>query len=247
MKQISKTSSFFAENYFSFKQLKNYFILILIFLSLQSFGQFKDEALWGSDVTFSIGAGKNKFLEKEQDAQFSLAAPIELPVSINFGLSKKIEMGAEYSPIIFNDRSPYNFSGYDSTKNQFKGHLQSVNLNFQYSLNNHYRMNQYFQLNGGYSSLYKKQWIAGDLNELIGQGYNWSIAGGIRYQLGNMFDDVFPWYFDFSLAYTRMNIKISKYSIDNVIQSRQESSWNDLKFGSIDAVMRIGYRIRFKK
>lgn len=227
--------------------MKNIVILILILTSLSGYTQQKDESLKGKDITFSIGAGKNKFFEKQNQEEFLIAAPIELPINFNVGLSKKIEIGAEWTPIVFNDKSPYNFDGYDSTMNKFGGHLQSMNFNIQYSLNNNYRMNGYVQLNGGYSALHKKQWISGVLNELVGEGYNWSLAGGLRYQLGNMYDDVFPWFFDFSLAYTRFNIQIDKYAIGGVLQPPGESSWNDLKFGSIDVVMRIGYRFRFKK
>tara|TARA_B100001778_G_C18487151_1_gene583254 strand:+ start:234 stop:914 length:681 start_codon:yes stop_codon:yes gene_type:complete len=226
--------------------LKNIVVLILILTSLSGYTQQKDESLKGKDITFSIGAGKNKFFEKQNQEEFLIAAPIELPINFNIGLSKKIEIGAEWTPIVFNDKSPYNFDGYDSTMNKFGGHLQSMNFNIQYSLNNNYRMNGYIQLNGGYSALHKKQWVSGDLTELVGEGYNWSLAGGLRYQLGNMYDDVFPWFFDFSLAYTRFNIQIDKYAIDGVIQPEGERSWNDLKFGSIDVVMRIGYRLRFK-
>ncbi len=227
--------------------MKNIVVLILILTSLSGYTQQKDESLKGKDITFSIGAGKNKFFEKQNQEEFLIAAPIELPINFNVGLSKKIEIGAEWTPIVFNDKSPYNFDGYDSTMNKFGGHLQSMNFNIQYSLNNNYRMNGYVQLNGGYSALHKKQSISGDLNELVGEGYNWSLAGGLRYQLGNMYDDVFPWFFDFSLAYTRFNIQIEKYAINNILQPPGESSWNDLKFGSIDVVMRIGYRFRFKK
>ena len=226
--------------------MKNIVVLILILTSLSGYTQQKDESLKGKDITFSIGAGKNKFFEKQNQEEFLIAAPIELPINFNVGLSKKIEIGAEWTPIVFNDKSPYNFDGYDSTMNKFGGHLQSMNFNIQYSLNNNYRMNGYVQLNGGYSALHKKQSISGDLNELVGEGYNWSLAGGLRYQLGNMYDDVFPWFFDFSLAYTRFNIQIDKYAINNILQPPGESSWNDLKFGSIDVVMRIGYRLRFK-
>ena len=222
-------------------------LFILLISSSFLFAQKKSESLKGSDITFSLGAGKNRFLETEEDGKFLIAAPIELPINLNVGINKKLEIGAEWAPIIFNDKSSYNFEGYDSTKNKFGGYLQSMNLNLLYSLNNNYRMNGYIQVNGGYSSLHKKQYIGGDFNELVGEGYNWSLAGGLRYQLGNMYDDVFPWFFDFSLAYTRFNIQIDKYAVNNEIQPEAESSWNDLKFGSIDVVIRIGYRIRFKK
>ena len=222
-------------------------LFILLISSSFLFAQKKSESLKGSDITFSLGAGKNRFLETEEDGKFLIAAPIELPINLNVGINKKLEIGAEWAPIIFNDKSSYNFEGYDSTKNKFGGYLQSMNLNLLYSLNNNYRMNGYIQVNGGYSSLHKKQYIGGDFNELVGEGYNWSLAGGLRYQLGNMYDDVFPWFFDFSLAYTRFNIQIDKYAVNNEIQPETESSWNDLKFGSIDVVIRIGYRIRFEK
>ena len=227
--------------------MKKIVLFILLTSSSYLFAQKKSESLKGSDITFSLGAGKNRFLETEEDGEFLIAAPIELPINMNIGISKKVEIGTEWSPIIFNDRSSYNFEGYDSTKNKFGGYLQSMNLNLLYSLNNNYRMNGYIQVNGGYSSLHKKQYIGGDFNELVGEGYNWSLAGGLRYQLGNMYDDVFPWFFDFSLVYTRFNLQIDRYAIDNVIQPETESSWNDLKFGSIDVVIRIGYRIRFKQ
>jgi hypothetical protein len=227
--------------------LKTIVLFILFISSSFLFAQKKSESLKGGDITFSLGAGKNRFLETEEDGKFLIAAPIELPINLNVGINKKLEIGAEWAPIIFNDKSSYNFEGYDSTKNKFGGYLQSMNLNLLYSLNNNYRMNGYIQVNGGYSSLHKKQYIGGDFNELVGEGYNWSLAGGLRYQLGNMYDDVFPWFFDFSLAYTRFNIQIDKYAVNNEIQPETESSWNDLKFGSIDVVIRIGYRIRFKK
>ncbi len=226
--------------------MKNIIILILILVSLSGHTQQKEESLKGKDITFSIGAGKNKFFEKQNQEEFLIAAPIELPINFNIGLSKKIEIGAEWTPIVFDDKSPYEIYTGDSTTNKFGGYLQSMNFNLQHSFNSNYRMNGYIQLNGGYSSLHKKQWVNGNLNELVGKGYNWSLAGGLRYQLGNMYDDVFPWFFDFSLAYTRFNIQIDKYAIDGVIQPRDERSWNDLKFGSIDVVMRIGYRLRFK-
>ena len=227
--------------------MKTIVLFILFISSSFLFAQKKSESLKGGDITFSLGAGKNRFLETEEDGKFLIAAPIELPINLNVGINKKLEIGAEWAPIIFNDKSSYNFEGYDSTKNKFGGYLQSMNLNLLYSLNNNYRMNGYIQVNGGYSSLHKKQYIGGDFNELVGEGYNWSLAGGLRYQLGNMYDDVFPWFFDFSLAYTRFNIQIDKYAVNNEIQPETESSWNDLKFGSIDVVIRIGYRIRFKK
>ncbi|MBL55935.1 MAG: hypothetical protein CMP61_01985 [Flavobacteriales bacterium] len=206
--------------------------------------QTNDEALLGKDITLSIGAGKNKFFE---NYQFELAAPLEVPINLNIGINKQIEIGLEWSPLLFNDKSPYSFEGYDSTRNQFAGNLQNSNLNFQYSLNNYYRMNGYFQVNGGYSYLHKKQWIAGDLNEVIGEGYNWSFGGGIRYQLGNEYDDVFPWFFDISLVYTRYNINTTAYKINTISQPKGEGYWNDLKFGSLDVIMRFGYRLRFKK
>lgn len=228
----------------SFVTVKLTTLFIVIVLTTNLMAQNRDESLLGKDITLSVGAGKNKMFE---NYQFELAAPLEVPLNLNIGLSKTLEIGLEWAPILFNDKSQYNFEGYDSTRNQFSGNLQNSNFNVQYSLNNYYRMNGYLQLNGGYSYLHKKQWIVGDLNEVIGEGYNWSFAGGVRYQLGNEYDDVFPWFFDISLAYSRYNINITRYTINKISQPKGERYWDDLKFGSLDVVMRFGYRIRLKK
>lgn len=203
----------------------------------------QDESLLGKDLTISLGATKNRFFE---DDQFRVAVPIELPLLINYGVNKKIEFGVEVSPMIFNDRSNFDFNGIDSLRNHFGGFMQNYNGVLQYSVNNNYRFNGYMQATGGYSYLHKKQWIRGTLNELIGSGYNFSFGGGLRYQMGNMYDDVFPWFFDFSVNYTRYNLEISDYKIKGEQQPKSDNAWNDLKFGSIDVSFRIGYRFRKK-
>ena len=84
------------------------------------------------------------------------------------------------------------------------------------------------------------------LNEVIGEGYNWSFGGGIRYQLGNEYDDVFPWFFDISLVYTLHNINTTAQN-QYYFTTKGEGIGTDLKFGSLDVIMRFGYRLRFKK
>lgn len=216
-------------------------LFFLLIISNFSFAQ--DEAVLAKDVTFSIGAGKNRFFEERE---FGIASPLEVPVGFNIGLSKFVEIGFDFTPIFFNDRSAYDFSGLDSTKNHFAGHLLNYNANLHYSLVNNFRMSGYVVVNGGYSNLHKKQWIIGDLNELKGEGYNYSFGGGLRYQLGNEYDDVFPWYFDFSIVYTKFNLKMTSYTIDGITQPSINNSWDPLEFGSIDVNLRIGYRLRFK-
>lgn len=219
-------------------------ILIISFLTLNFFDAYsQDESLLGKDFTISIGATKNRFFE---DREFEVAVPIELPILFNFAINKHFEIGLEASPMIFNDRSNFDFNGIDSLRNHFGGFMQNYNGLVQYSLNNNYRFNGYAQAGYGYSFLHKKQWIRGDLSEVIGNGTNWSIGGGLRYQMGNMYDDVFPWFFDFSLAYTKYNLVISNYKVNGEQQPKTSNTWDDLKFGSIDVTFRIGYRFRSK-
>lgn len=217
-------------------------LFLIIFLSTPSFSQ--DETTLPKDITISIGAGKNRFYEERE---FLLAAPLEAPILVNFGIFKNTEIGIEVSPIFFNDKSAYNLSTqYDSTKNHFGGSIISYNALVQHSLLNTFRMSGYLQAGGGYSSLHKKQLIVGDLTEVIGSGYSYTFGGGLRYQLGNEYDDVFPWFFDFSLVYTKFNFEISEYAIDGVSQPKNNESWDPLKFGSVDVVLRFGYRFRKK-
>lgn len=222
--------------------MKRVLLFILICTTCLTYGQ--DEATLPKDITFSIGAGKNRFFE---DREFELAAPLSVPILLNVGIFKNTEFGVEFNPILFNDRSAYNLStDIDSTRNHFSGNILNYNGIIQHSLVNNFRMSGYVKVGGGYTTLHKQQWIVGDLNELIGTGYNYSFGGGLRYQLGNEYDDVYPWYFDFSLVYTRFNIEIDEYTIDNVTQPSSSKSWQPLNFGSIDVILRLGYRFRKK-
>jgi|TARA_B100000795_G_scaffold269289_1_gene258224 opacity protein-like surface antigen len=223
--------------------MKSFLTLIFILISLSSlFAQ--DKSTLPKDITISIGAGKNRFYEKKE---FILAAPLETPILLNIGIFTNTEIGFEFSPIFFNDKSAYNISTeFDSTKNHFGGNILSYNAHLQHSLVNNFRMSSYIQAGMGYSALHKKQLIIGDLNELIGEGYSYTLGGGLRYQLGNEYNDVFPWFFDLSIAYTRFNFKISKYSINSKPQPLSSASWDPLNFGSIDVVLRFGYRFRKK-
>lgn len=222
--------------------MKRVILFILITSVFPTFGQ--DEATLPKDVTISIGAGKNRFFEERE---FVLAAPLSVPFLINVGIFKNTEFGVEFNPIFFNDRSAYNLSTtVDSTRNHFSGNLLNFNGNIQHSIVNNFRMSGYVKAGLGYSALHKKQWIVGKYNELLGSGYNYSFGGGLRYQLGNEYDDVFPWYFDFSILYTGFNLKIDNFLIDDVRQPASNDSWDPLKFGSIDVILRLGYRFRKK-
>lgn len=223
--------------------LKNLFLLFILIGFIAPVSAQK-EALIGKDLTISLGAGKNRFFENEI---FELAAPIELPLKVNLGINKRMEAGAEYQPIIFNNRSAIDLAARDSNKNQFSGSMHSANVNFQYSLQNNYRFNGYIQLSGGYTFLHTKHYKFGELNEVIGNGYNWSATGGLRYQLGNTNDDVFNWFFDFGLAYTRFNIDVTDSRIDGISLASDDKTWKDLNFGSVDVIIQIGYRFRFKR
>lgn len=219
--------------------------LLFILFTISFFSLYaQEEAVLPKDVTISIGAGKSRFYE---DREFILAAPLEVPILLNFGIFKNTELGLEFAPLFFNDKSAYNLSTeIDSTKNHFSGNILSFNSKIQHSLINTLRLSAYVQAGGGYTLLHKKQLIIGDLNELIGDGYSYSFGGGLRYQLGNEYNDVYPWFFDFSLVYTRFNFLISEYTINGKTQPTSDQSWTPLNFGSIDVILRLGYRFRNK-
>lgn len=218
-----------------------YFFLFATFISI---GQ-SDFSLQQGDVTVSFGAGSNRYFETKN---FEGTTPFEIPVNITVGLSKKLELGTEFSVTFFNDKTQNgSIQDIDTTKNKSIGNLLNYGGVLKYSLNNTYRSNSYLLAGGGYSDLNKRSWITGRLQELYGEGYYWEFGGALRYHLGNMYDDVFPWFFDFSLTYKRYNFNITEFSVDEVIQPRTESSWDDLKYGSIDVAIKVGYRIRYKK
>ena len=223
--------------------MKSVLLYLFIIISVSPLYS-QDETVLPKDITISIGAGKNRFFEERE---FILASKLEAPILINIGIFKNTEIGFEFTPLFFNDQSQYNLTTeYDSTRNHFGGNTLSFNAHIQHSLLNTYRMSAYIQGGGGYTALHKKQLIIGDLNELIGDGYSYTFGGGLRYQLGNAYDDVFPWFFDLALVYTKYSFVISEYSINGTTQPSTNESWDPLKFGSIDVILRFGYRFRKK-
>ena len=220
--------------------------LLYLFLLMCIFVNGQDElSLSQVDISVSVGTGSNRFFEPDN---FSGTTPLELPLEVNVGLSKNLELGAEWSITFFNDKTQNGTTqDIDTSKSKSIGNLLNYNGSIKYSVNNTYRSNSYLIAGGGFSDLNKRSWIGGRYNELYGEGYNWTVGGGLRYQLGNMYDDVFPWFFDFSLTYTRYNFQIMRFAVEDIVQPRTESKWNDLKFGSVDIAVRIGYRFRYKK
>lgn len=220
--------------------------LVYLFLFCSLLGVAQDDlALKQGDISISFGAGSNRYLESEN---FTTTTPLEAPIELNVGLNKYFEVGTEWSITFFNNKTQNGTTrNIDTTKNKSIGNMINYSGSIKYSLNNNYRSNGYLVAGGGFSDLNKRTWIGGKFHEQYGEGYNWMIGGGLRYQLGNMYDDVFPWFFDFSLTYTRYKHGIMQFLVDNELQPRVESGWDDLNFGSIDVAIRIGYRIRYKK
>ena len=203
----------------------------------------KDLGMLRNDFSISIGAGKNKFFEDE----FEFVAPYMANLSLDYVLFKNFELGLEYSPVFFSDRSNVNFANTGPAKNRNFGGIQSLGGNLKYGIYNDYGVLAYLTAGGKYAVLDRNQYDEGDLREIDGEGHYFSGGFGVRYQLGNEHGDVFPWFFEMSVLYTRTHFNVLHYSINEEVQPKSSEVWDDMDFNGIDVIIRFGYRFRKKK
>lgn len=202
----------------------------------------KDLGMLPGDFSISVGAGKNKFFHDE----FELVAPYMANLSLDYVLFKNFELGIEYAPVFFSDRNTVNFVNTAPNVDRNFGGMQCIGGNLKYGIYNDYGVLAYLSAGGKYSLLDRNQYTEGNFREIDGEGYYFSGGIGVRYQLGNEHGDVFPWFFEMSVLYTRSQFKVTEYRFNEEVQPKTSSGWNDLDFNGIDVIIRFGYRFRKK-
>lgn len=217
--------------------------LFLFSSVLKAADEQKDYGMQKGDFSISVGAGKNVYFDEE----FEFVAPYMVPVSVNFALMNKLELGLRYAPVFFADRSNVTFENATSVaKNHKFGGVQAFGGDLKYAIYNDYGVMAFISGGGMYNIMNKNEYDAGALVEIDGVGY--SILGGIgvRYQLGDDDGDLFPWYFEMALYYSRVKYDITDYKRDSVVQEQTSKRWNDLNFNGLDVTISFGYRFRSK-
>lgn len=221
-------------------------LILVAFFSFLSPLMAEDEDFLGmraGDLSFSVGAGKNIYF----DDAFELVAPYMVPVSLNYAIFNKLEIGLDYSPVFFADRSNVNFENTNALKNHNFGGIQSFGGNLRYAVYNDYGVMAYLSGGGKYNILDKNEYKDDHLLETDADGYNITVGLGVKYQLGDDHGDLFPWFFNMGIYYSRIKYDISSFRRDEALQPQTESGWNDLNFNGLDVVISFGYRFRSKK
>lgn len=224
-----------------FKQVSyTIFFFFLCFLSLVTIGASEDNAFKKGDLSISLSASKSNYFSKE----FELFAPISLPFNINFAPTSFLEIGALYIPTFFNDRSSVDLGRGPGDKNQSFGGIQAVGLNNRVVLYNFYGFFSYADIGVLYSKLNKKHWKEGVFLEKKGEGIQILGGVGIRYQLGDEYGELYPWFFELSGVFSNHRYEVYAYKLDNETQPRTDSNWDNLNFISLDVNIKFGYRFR---
>ncbi len=224
------------------------FLLLIVFLSgiqSNSFAGDTEEDSYGmrkGDLAVSIGGGKNIYF----DPEFDLVAPYMIPVALDFAVADKVEIGVEYTPVFFADRSNVNFVTTGSEKNHNFGNIHAMGLEAKYALYNDYGVMAYAGAGGKYNVMSKNQFVSGVLNEIKGTGHSIVLGLGVRYQLSDVEGDVYPWYFEMGLNFSKIKYEISDYMRDGATLPLTSVGWNDLNFTALDVAIRFGYRFRKK-
>lgn len=217
--------------------------LLLFSCALKAADEQKDYGMQKGDFSVSVGAGKNVFFDDE----FKFVAPYMVPLSLNLAVMNKLEIGLRYVPVFFADRSNVTFENATTAEKNHKfGGLQTFGGDLKYAVYNDYGVMAFVSGGGMYNLLNKNEFDDGQLRELDGVGY--SIVGGIgaRYQLGDDDGDLFPWYFEMGLYYSRIKYDIIDNKLDGVVEPETAERWNDLNFNGLDIAISFGYRFRSK-
>lgn len=202
----------------------------------------KDYGMQKGDFSISVGAGKNVFFDEE----FEFVAPYMIPVSVNFAFINKMEIGLRYAPVFFADRSNVTFENVTAAKNHNFGGIQAFGGDIKYAIYNDYGVMAFLSGGGMYNILDKNEYKDDYLHEIDGTGYSILVGLGARYQLGDDDGDLFPWYFEMGIYYSRVKYDISNYRLDEVVQPESAERWNDLNFNGLDVTLSFGYRFRSK-
>lgn len=203
----------------------------------------EDFGMQQGDFSISVGGGKNIYFQDE----FEFVAPYMVPVSLGFAVHDKVELALEYTPVFFADRSNVNFAPTTAAKNHNYGNIHAFGGDVKYAVYNDYGVMAYFSGGGKYNIMDKNQYNNGTLEELDGTGNSIVLGFGVRYQLGDDQGDLFPWFFDIGIYYSRITYNISSFKSDGVLQPMSNSHYDPLKFNALDVAIRFGYRFRTKK
>ena len=202
-----------------------------------------NKGLQKGDLSVSLGAGKTVLFHK----QFETVAPYLLTANIEYAFLNSLEVGLEYTPLFFANKSNVDFNNASALKNHNFGGIQIGGLNVKYNVYNDYGVAAYFSGGIKYSVLDKNTYIDGQLHEIDGKGLNYNLGFGVRYYLGDEYGDVYPWYFDMGIFYSRFNQDVLNYKLESVVQPKTDPNWGSLSYNSLDVVIRFGYRFRLKK
>jgi hypothetical protein len=218
--------------------------LFLFSSVLKAADEQKDYGMQKGDFSISVGAGKNVYFDEE----FEFVAPYMVPVSMNITFMNKFEIGLRYAPVFFADRSNVTFENATSTaKNHKFGGIQAFGGDLKYAIYNDYGVMAFISGGGMYNIMNKHEFDSGTLVEIDGTGHSFVGGIGARYQLGDDDGDLFPWYFEMALYYSRIKYNINDYKRDGLVQDQTSERWNDLNFNGLDVTISFGYRFRSKK
>ena len=221
-------------------------LVLCLFFAIQGVSaadEKKHQGMTKGDFSVSLGAGKNIYFDEE----FEFVAPYMLPLNISFALGDKVEVGLKYAPIFFADRSNITFENATSVEKNHKfGGIQTFGGDVKYAVYNDYGVMAFLSGGGMFNFMNKNEFDDGLLYELDGAGLSLTGGLGVRYQLGDDDGDLFPWYFEMGLYYSRVNYEITDYKLDGEVQPDNFERWGDLKFNALDVAISFGYRFRKK-
>lgn len=196
------------------------------------------------NVILALGAGKDSYFHPLFNATPAPASTFEFPFSAEVMLSQTASIGGRASAVILNDQSNAYMSASNNTKqNHNLGSILYGFGNLNYYAYNQDRLLWKITAEVGYGKMDKIKWVDDVRSQIKGEGMVYSLGTSLRYHLGNEYDDIYPSFFELGIMGSQMNFNIKESWYDGKLLTRDDSSWDPLKFQAVNIYLSVGVRI----
>jgi hypothetical protein len=198
----------------------------------------------GGNVILALGAGKDSYFHPLFNATPAPASTFEFPFTVEVMLSQTSSIGGKASAVILNDQSNAYMSASNSSKqNHNLGTLLFAAGNLNYYAYNQDRLLWKLTAEVGYGKMDKIKYVDDIRSQIKGEGMVYSAGTGLRYHLGNEYDDIYPAFFELGIMASRMNFNIKESWFDGKQLEKDDPTWDPLQFQAVNIYLSIGVRI----
>ncbi|MFM7021370.1 MAG: hypothetical protein ACKOXB_00210 [Flavobacteriales bacterium] len=211
-------------------------ILSIILFSVSSYAQ----STKAGNVIIGLSASKDSYFT----TIFQQASTFSFPLNVEVMLPGNFSAGVIGRPIIINNVSnSYLSSNNSAKKNDNSGYLLFGLGSASYYAYNENRLLWKITAEAGYGKMGKIKYEEDIRSEIKATGMMYRLSSSLRYHLGNEYNDIYPTFFELGIGTSRITMNIHESTLSGAALPVNHSSWNALKFNTLDIALTFGFRI----